>query len=209
MNFKVKDHYYKKAKEESYLARSIYKLDEINVKYAIIKTNDFVIDFGYYPGSWVQYCAKIVGDEGMIVGVDIQEINTKLKNLQNVLLLKKDIDQLNTIADLCTENTKININCANKFDVVLSDMAPKTTGIKMVDQENSLNLVRKVFDLLPIFLKVKGNIAIKIFEGGDGQNFLKEQKCKFEDFNYLRPKSTRSCSKEIFAIGKGYKGSKV
>ncbi|MBF0361035.1 MAG: RlmE family RNA methyltransferase [Oligoflexia bacterium] len=202
MSFKVKDHYYKKAKDESYLARSIYKLDEINVKYAIINSDDYVMDFGYYPGSWVQYSAKIVGDNGRVVGIDIQEVNVdaKLKNLKNVLLLQKDIDQLFAIEDLWDSK--------RKFDVVLSDMAPKTTGIKIVDQENSLNLVKKVFELLPIFLKTKGNIVIKIFEGADGQNFLKEQRCNFEELKFLRPNATRSSSKEIFIIGKGFKGKK-
>jgi 23S rRNA (uridine2552-2'-O)-methyltransferase len=84
-------------------------------------------------------------------------------------------------------------------------MAPNTTGIRSVDQDRSLNLVEMVFSLLPKFLKVNGNIVIKVFESNDAQIFLKQQKNRFGEFHYLRPKSVRSVSKEFFVIGKNFK----
>jgi 23S rRNA (uridine2552-2'-O)-methyltransferase len=193
--FKVKDHYYQKAKDENYLARSIYKLEEIDQRFKILKKGDLVVDLGYFPGSWAQYTAPKVGPTGKVVGIDIQPINKKLQ-LPNLVLFEKDIFELKSPADLGFEQA---------FDVVLSDMAPKTTGIKTVDQARSLDLIESVFGMLPILLKSNGNFVIKVFESHDAQVFLKAQKERFTDFQYLRPKSTRSVSKEFFVIGKGFK----
>lgn len=193
--FKVKDHYYQKAKDENYLARSIYKLEEIDQRFKILKKGDLVVDLGYFPGSWAQYTAPKVGPTGRVVGIDIQPINKKLQ-LPNLVLFEKDIFELKSPADLGADRP---------FDVVLSDMAPKTTGIKTVDQARSLDLIESVFRMLPLLLKPHGNFVIKVFESQDAQTFLKTQKGRFAEFSYLRPKSTRSVSKEFFVIGKGFK----
>jgi len=195
MTFKVKDHYFKKAKQENFVARSIYKLEEIDQKYHVLKKNDQVLDLGYYPGSWIQYSSNKVGASGQVIGCDIQPINDKIKALKNVTLFQKDVFQIKAVGDLGLEKF---------FDVVLSDMAPSTTGIKTVDQFKSLELVEKVFDLLDKCLRPGGNFVIKVFESQDAQEFLKSQRKRFKELNYLRPKSTRSISKEYFAIGKDF-----
>lgn len=195
-NFKVKDHYFLKAKNENYLARSIYKLEEVDQKYYVLKPGMKVVDLGYYPGSWIQYTSKVIGDEGRVIGIDIQEINKKLTGIKNVRVYQKDIFDISDLSQLGVEEA---------FDVVLSDMAPSTTGIKSLDQDRSLNLVESVFGLLPKFLKPGGNFVIKVFDSQHAQNFLKQQKALFKDFHYLKPKSTRSVSKEFFVIGKNFK----
>jgi 23S rRNA (uridine2552-2'-O)-methyltransferase len=195
-NFKVKDHYFHKAKNENYLARSIYKLEEIDQRYKVLKKGNYVVDLGYYPGSWIQYTSKVIGDEGRVVGIDIQEVNKKLTGIQNVRVYQKDIFNISDLSQL-----EVN----EPFDVVLSDMAPSTTGIQSVDQIRSLNLVESVFGLLPKFLKPGGNFVIKVFDSQDAQNYLKSQKNLFNEFHYLKPKSTRSVSKEFFVIGKNFK----
>jgi 23S rRNA (uridine2552-2'-O)-methyltransferase len=195
-NFKVKDHYFNKAKQENYLARSIYKLEEIDQKYKVLKKGDLVVDFGYYPGSWIQYTSKVIGENGRVVGIDIQEVNKKLTGISNVRVYQKDIFNISNLTQLDVED---------KFDVVLSDMAPSTTGVQSLDQIRSLNLVESVFGLLPQFLKVGGNFVIKVFDSQDAQNYLRDQKNRFSDFSYLKPKSTRSVSKEFFVIGKQFK----
>ena len=196
MTFKVKDHYFHKAKKENFLARSVYKLEEIDQKYKILKKEDKVIDLGYHPGSWIQYTSEKIGPNGIVIGSDIKEINNKLLNLKNVRLFQKDVFTIETMEEL---------GISDQFNVVLSDMAPNTTGIKSVDQDRSLNLVEMVFSLLPKFLKPGGNLVIKVFESNDAQVFLKEQKNRFQEFHYLRPKSVRSVSKEFFVIGKHFK----
>lgn len=195
MVFKVKDHYYKKAKSENYLARSIYKLEEIDKKYNLFEEGQIVLDLGYYPGSWTQYVSKVIGEEGKVVGIDIQPVNTKMKNQKNIKLYEKDINEVTDLSDLEVEE---------KFDIVISDMAPKTTGIKSVDQARSLGLVEMTMESLEKFLKEGGDFVIKVFESNDAQVFLKTQKKRFKQFNYLRPKSTRSVSKEFFVIAKGF-----
>lgn len=195
MGFKVKDHYFNKAKKENFFARSIYKLEEIDQKYKVIKKNDNVLDLGYHPGSWIQYTAKKVLPSGRVVGIDIRDVNTKLEVISNVSVFQKDVNDVQSLEEL---------GVSEKFDVVVSDMAPNTTGIRSVDQDRSLNLVEMVFYHLPAFLKQNGNMIIKVFDSHAAQQYLKEQKSKFKKFHYLKPKSTRSVSKEFFVIGIGY-----
>ena len=124
MSFKVKDYYFKKAKKENYFARSIYKLEEVNAKYKVLKKGDKILDLGYHPGSWSQY-GKIGSS---VVGIDIKPVNQKLQALKNVSLYEADAFNVHNLSDLGLEI----------IDVVLSDMAPNTTGIKDVDQQRSL-----------------------------------------------------------------------
>jgi len=196
MTFKVKDHFFHKAKKENFLARSVYKLEEIDERFKILKKDDQVIDLGYHPGSWIQYTSQKVGVNGMVIGADVRDINTKLSNLKNVRVYQKDVLTIESMEEL---------GVSSQFDVVLSDMAPNTTGIPSVDQARSLNLVEMVFFLLPKFLKPGGNVVVKVFESNEAQLFLKEQKKHFSEFHNLRPKSTRSVSKEYFVIGKNFR----
>jgi 23S rRNA (uridine2552-2'-O)-methyltransferase len=196
MTFKVKDHFFHKAMKENFLARSVYKLEEIDERFKIINKNDNVIDLGYHPGSWIQYTSKKIEPNGMVIGADVRDINKTLLNIKNVRLFQRDVLTIETMEEL---------GVSDQFDVVLSDMAPNTTGIQSVDQVRSLNLVEMVFFLLPKFLKTGGNVVVKVFESNEAQLFLKEQKKHFTEFHYLRPKSTRSISKEYFVIGKNFR----
>lgn len=196
MSFKVKDHYFQKAKKENFLARSIYKLEEIDNKYKVLNEGNIVLDLGYHPGSWTQYASTKVGPRGQVIGIDLKDINKKLLSLKNVKLFEKDIFDVTEPSDL---------GISGHVDVVLSDMAPNTTGIKSVDQDRSLNLVEAVFEFLPRVLCPSGNFVIKVFDSSDAQKFLKGQKTKFDRYEFLKPKSTRSVSKEFFVIGIGYK----
>lgn|SRR5690606_26121195 len=195
-NFKVKDHYFEKAKKENFFARSVYKLEEIDEKYKVLKPGMQVVDFGYHPGSWIQYTSRAIGDEGLVVGIDIRDVNKKLSGIKNVRVYQKDIFDIQDLAHLGVEG---------QFDVVLSDMAPNTTGIRSLDQDRSLALVESVFGLLPKFLKPGGNFVIKVFDSQFAQDFLKQQKNLFGEYHYLKPKSTRSVSKEFFVIGKNFR----
>ena len=192
MSFKVKDFYFKKAKKENYLARSVYKLEEINCKFKVISKKDSILDLGYHPGSWTQYASKIADN---VVGIDIKPVNQKLQSIKNVHLHQADAFNINDLNDL---------GVSQSFDVLLSDMAPNTTGIKTVDQQRSLNLVEKVFDSLSFLLKTNGNMVIKIFDSHDAQVFIKQNSMRFREAKKLKPKSTRSISKEFFLIGKGF-----
>ncbi len=197
MGFKVKDHFYKKAKEDNFLARSVYKLEEIDSRYHVIHKDDLVLDLGYFPGSWIQYTAKKVGENGQVIGIDIKPVDNRLTNLNNVNVYQKDINDIKELSE---------VGLNRQVDVLLSDMAPNTTGMQSVDQLRSLNLVEMVFFHAPKFLRHGGNLVIKVFESQQAQDYLKEQKSRFLEYNFLRPKSTRSVSKEYFVIAKGFKG---
>ena len=195
MSFKVKDHYFKKAKQENYLARSIYKLKEIDEKFKIIEKGMNVLDLGYFPGSWIQYTCEQVGESGKVVGIDIKPINKKLTGIKNVTVLESDYLDFSDWKSLVPDG---------KFDVVLSDMAPNTTGIKDVDQARSLGLVEKIIYELPVFLKPNGSLVFKIFDSNDAQIEIRNLRKIFKQVKIFRPDSTRSVSKEIFVVAKNY-----
>ena len=196
MPFKVKDHFYKQAKKQKYFARSVYKLEEINKKFKVLNEGGRVLDLGYHPGSWIQYASQIVGERGVVVGVDLRPVHKQLLFRANVKLYQKDIHELCSLAD---------IGEGQKFDTMLSDMAPKTTGIKTVDQAQSLELVEQAFKILPAFLQKGGNFVFKLFESSEAHAFLRGIGKEFSSFHRIRPQSTRSISKEFFAIGESFK----
>ncbi len=197
MGFKVKDHYYEKAKKDNYFARSVYKLEEIDKKYKVLQKGDCVLDLGYHPGSWTQYTSEKVGEKGSVVGIDIRPLNEKLNVIPNVQVYEKDVNDVKDLEEL---------GVSEKFDVIISDMAPNTMGVKSVDQARSLNLVEMVFYHLPNMLKQDGNFVIKVFDSNDAQQYLRAQRHLFKKLQFLKPKSTRSVSKEFFVIGLEWKG---
>ena len=181
MSFRVKDYFYKKAKKENYLARSVYKLEEIDKKFKIFKLGDRVLDLGYYPGSWMQYASRAVGKKGCVIGVDLQPVNRKLLQLENVKIYQKGIHEVSELESIQEES---------RFDVILSDMAPQTTGIKTVDQARSLELVERVFGILPVFLQRGGSVVAKIFDGQEVSEQLRKASDVFDSMRRMRPHST-------------------
>jgi 23S rRNA (uridine2552-2'-O)-methyltransferase len=196
MPYKPNDHYARKAKNENFVARSIYKLEEIDQRYRVINSNDYVLDLGASPGSWMQYASKKVGEKGKVLGIDLKPISL---NLPNAICVQGDMNELNL--DELFSKYKIE----KPFDVVISDMAPNTTGNKFVDQCRSYDLCVIALSSAKKFLKSNGNFVCKIFEGEDAMSFRDELKSLFNEVNILRPKSVQSSSKEMFMIAKGKK----
>ncbi|MAG52396.1 MAG: hypothetical protein CMH62_00365 [Nanoarchaeota archaeon] len=181
-----KDFYFKKAKSQGYLARSIYKLFEVNKKYKLISPNSKVLDLGCSPGSWVQACLELNVKE--IVGVDINEVKIEDKRFK---FIKKDINKLDT-------------KKLGKFDVVLSDLAPSTSGNKDLDVDRSINLSYTALKIAKKTLKPNGNFLVKVFQGSEFEELLKEIKKYFQFTKSYKPKSTRKSSKEIYIIAIKY-----
>jgi len=194
---KVQDHYFKKAKKENYPARSVYKLEEIQKKYRFIKSGDTVLDFGCYPGSWSIYAARVVGPKGLVVGVDLQEVKKiSIAKAAEIILFCDDIMSDDIVEKL--QETK------NNFRIVLSDIAPRTSGNKWVDQQQSLNLARRVLELAASLLEKDGNFYVKVFEGEDFKEFVDSVRKSFKTVKIVKPKSSRSESREVFVLGMGY-----
>jgi 23S rRNA (uridine2552-2'-O)-methyltransferase len=193
MAYNQKDYYFKKAKTENYAARSVFKLEEIDRRFKLLHSGMKVLDLGAAPGSWSQFAAKKVGPKGRVLGIDLQQIQI---TLPNALFIQADLRDLN-LDQVISEN-----GFELPFDLVISDMAPKTTGIRLTDQARSLELCRLALDCARRFLKPNGDFICKLFQSDDFEQFRDEMKESFEKVEVLRPKSTRKESKEIFLIGK-------
>jgi 23S rRNA (uridine2552-2'-O)-methyltransferase len=186
------DSFSKLAKEKGYPARSVFKLEEIQKSYRILKRGDKVLDLGASPGSWSLFALKIVGKEGKVVAIDLT--NLKIPIFENIEFLKGDIFEDNIFS-----------NFKEKFDVILSDLAPKTTGFLDLDKENSFELSKRAFEIAKKFLKKGGNFVCKILESENTNELFKEVKNYFNFVKRFRPQATRKQSSEIYIIAKDYK----
>jgi len=180
--YERKDTYYQKAKQQGFRARSSYKLLEIQEKYKIIKPNDSVLDIGCAPGSWLQVVKKLT--KGYILGIDI----VRIKPIRGVEFIQEDINKFET---------------KKKFNTVLSDIAPKTTGIRHMDQEQSYELTKQSYEVAKKYLKKNGNFVVKTFQSENTQKLIRKMKPNFKLVKTFVPKSTRQSSKELYIIALG------
>jgi 23S rRNA (uridine2552-2'-O)-methyltransferase len=192
MSYNPRDHYFKKAKEQNFAARSVFKLEEIDQKFKIVKPKQKVLDLGASPGSWSQYCSKKIGPDGCILGVDLKPVTAKLPN---AVFIQADLRDLN-LERIFVEN-----GFTPPFDLVISDMAPNTTGIRMTDQARSFDLCELALNISKKFLKKDGHFICKLFHSDDFSQLRDMIKQDFEKFDAIKPDSTRKISKEIFLIG--------
>jgi len=189
------DRYFKDAKAQGYLARSAYKLIQIQQAKRILRPGDRVLDLGCAPGSWLQVTGQIIGDQGLIVGVDLTLVAHPAGILpENARTIVADVTTL-TRQDVLREGDSL-------FTVVLSDMAPNTTGHG--DDLRSATLCRSVIKLLPQLLAPGGNLVMKILEGAQYPTVLKETACVFASARGFKPKASRDVSREMFIIATGY-----
>ncbi|MBK7389589.1 MAG: RlmE family RNA methyltransferase [Bacteroidia bacterium] len=191
--YKKNDHYARKAKKENYVARSVYKLKEIDEKYKVLHSGDQVLDLGASPGSWSQYASEKIGDKGKLLGIDLKKV---FLSLPNAVFMKGDILTLD-MGPALEEHGFI-----HPFDVVISDMAPDTTSSRFTDQMKSLELCEMALEAVKKVLRPGGHFVCKIFDSGDAMGFRDELKNHFKTVQLLRPKSTQQASKEFFMIGK-------
>ena len=192
MSFNPKDHYFKKAKKENFVARSVFKLEEIDQKFRLFKPGQWVLDLGASPGSWSQYAGQKIGERGRILGVDLSPVTAKIPQ---ATFLQADLRDLN-LEDIFVEH-----GFTRPFDLVLSDMAPNTTGIKITDQARSFELCQLALDIARRFLKPQGHFVCKLFHSDDFSQLREDIKKSFDKFEAVRPDSTRRISKEIFLVG--------
>jgi 23S rRNA (uridine2552-2'-O)-methyltransferase len=188
------DHYFRRAKKEGFIARSVYKLEEVDRRVRLFKPGQRVLDLGCHPGSWLQYCARAVGKRGLVVGVDTRTISIELP--PHVHFIQADVFEL-----LPTHLYQI----SEEFDVVLSDLAPATTGIRSVDSSRSFTLFQRALTLADDVLVPGAHFLGKIFQGSGFDEMVKELKSRFDKVKGIRPRATRSQSKEIYLVAMGKK----
>jgi 23S rRNA (uridine2552-2'-O)-methyltransferase len=190
---KWQDHYSQRAKSEHYPARSVYKLKEIQKKFRVVRKGDKVLDLGCSPGSWLMAAAEFTGAAGRIVGLDLQPV--ELEHPPNVKTYTADA--------LGLDNGWLE-SLGNDFNVVLSDLAPATTGNKTVDAARSLRLCEAALHIAETVLIPGGRFVCKIFQGAEIDEFVKAARGSFRDVRRFKPQSSRKASKEIFVIALGY-----
>ena len=190
-----KDYYYKRAKQEKYRSRASYKLKQLNAKFNVVKKGETVLELGAAPGGWTQVLRESVGDEGMVLGVDLSDI--KPLGLENVKTIKGDFTDPEVVAQI-----KETIGTA---DAVVSDASPDISGVWDIDHFRSVELSRAALGLAKDVLKPGGNFLIKVFQGAETDDFFKEVKKSFRYSKRTKPKASRDQSSEIYIVGKGHK----
>jgi len=188
MSYAFQDHYFHRAKKDNYLARAVYKLEEIQKKHRLIRPGDRVLDLGAAPGSWLQLTGGIVGPSGRVLGVDLKKIDHPFPS--NVVTLQRDIFEQNFLEEIKAQY--------GPFDVVLSDMAPATTGIRSADSARSALLFEQALHIALATLKPGAHFLAKIFQGSDFHVLLLEVKVHFEWVKVIKPDASRKRSKEIY-----------
>jgi 23S rRNA (uridine2552-2'-O)-methyltransferase len=188
------DHYSQRAKKERFPARSVYKLKEIQKKYRLIKKGNKILDLGCAPGSWLLYAADLTGNTGQVIGIDL--VPVKIQVPAHVKIMTGDILSM---------DDGFFSTLGQDVDVVMSDMAPSTTGNRFVDTARSYNLCQMALTVAQSTLKPGGSFVCKIFQGEAFKEFSDSVKAVFNRHKIFKPQSTRKASKEIYIIGFGKK----
>jgi len=197
------DPHYKQAKRENYRARSAYKLLEINKRFNLFKRAFYILDLGSTPGSWLQVARKIAEenlekyndgyyhrDHFKILGIDVKAISP----IEDVKTLRMDF----TLPEFRDEIWNY---FGKKVDIILSDASIKKSGIQFSDDINQIKLCYKVLEIVDLFLKIKGSLVIKAFQGSDFNKFFSDMKKEFKYVKSYKPKSSRKDSNEIYLVG--------
>lgn len=191
-----KDFYYRQAKKAGLRARSAFKIDEILRRHALLPRGGAVLDLGAAPGGFLQILADAVGEQGVAVGVDLEEIRRLGKPWVKTAVV--DLLQPDALE-------RIRALHAGPFDLVTSDMAPKTIGVKFTDEARSLELCRMALGVAEATLRKGGGFVTKVFMGGDFPLFKKEVATRFAKVHVVRPRATREHSYECYVVGTGFK----
>lgn len=196
------DNWSQKAQEEGYRARSVYKLMELDERFKLIKPGIKVLDLGAAPGSWLQYTAEQAGPKSKIIGMDLQEIEP----IEGVKTFQIDITNIEEVSKALMQQKPNEPNQLNKpnepikFDLILSDLAPATSGIKDVDQWESIKLSQSVIDVARKFLKPNGKCVIKVLRGADFDKFLMIMNNEWKRVKTVQVQASRDRSKEIYVV---------
>ena len=188
------DHYFRKAKAEGFDARSVYKLSAVDARQHLLKRGDRVLDLGASPGSWAQYAIERIGPEGLLVAVDLNPAKKSMP--ANARFVQGDATSAETLAALRPDAP---------FDVLLSDMAPKTTGVRFADHHRSVELVRAALALAGELLRRGGTAFVKVFDGEDLPVIRDEFAARFDRTTIEKPDASRKDSVEVFLLGKGHR----
>lgn len=192
----VNDPYVQKAQRDGYRSRASYKLIEINEKDSLYKQGSIVMDLGAAPGGWSQIVAPVVGESGRVIASDILAMDG---------ILGVDFIQGDFTEALVYEQILESLG-SSRADSVISDMAPNMSGVNTTDQHASMYLVELALDMARNVLKPGGSFCAKVFQGVGSEEFTRDVRTSFSKVIVRKPAASRPRSREIYLVGKGFKG---
>ncbi|MEE8167588.1 MAG: SAM-dependent methyltransferase [Candidatus Hydrothermarchaeales archaeon] len=193
MNDRKREYYYRKAKEEQYRSRAAYKLKQVNKRFGLIKQGDKVLDLGAAPGGWMQVLREIVGDNGFVLGVDLEEI--KPFEYENIKSIQGDFTSEGVLEEIKKALPEV--------DVIISDASPSISGVWTIDHLKSVELCERVLEIAEGTLKPKGNMLLKIFQGEETRRFFESVAKRFSRVKRTKPEASRGKSAEMYIVAKG------
>lgn len=190
----LSDPYVKKAQQQGFLSRAVYKLQEIQQKYPLILPGMHVVELGAAPGGWSQYVAQMLKGHGTLIAVDL----LPMAPLAGVYNIQGDFNTPETLKQIRE------LMAGQPLDLVLSDMAPNITGMKVIDQARMAALAEAALIFAQETLKPGGNFFIKVFEGSGIKDLQMELRKKFQHVSIEKPKASRARSSEIYLLAKNF-----
>jgi 23S rRNA (uridine2552-2'-O)-methyltransferase len=196
VTYRRKDAYHRRARAEGYRARSAYKLVELDRRFGLLRPGDHVVDLGAWPGGWLQVALERIGARGRVVGVDLAAVQPL--TAPNAVLLAADVRDPGTAE-------RLRDLLGRPADVVLSDLAPKLTGVRATDEAHTAELAAATVALLPVVLAPGGRLLMKAFMSPDHRDLVAELRRRFERVHATRPDATRRGSAELYLVGLGHR----
>ena len=192
--YRPKDHYFQRAKQRGFRARSAFKLEELVQRFGLLRAGARVLDLGAAPGGFLQVIARTVGPSGLAVGVDLVPLRPFTEAWVRT-----------GVVDVLAEDAQARIEAVapGPYDAVLSDMAPKTTGVRATDEARSVRLAERALELARALGKPGSSFVTKLFMGGDFESFRGRLREDYREVKVVRPEATRSASVEIYLVGLG------
>lgn len=200
---KLHDKYFKQAKAEGYLARSAFKLKEINERIKLLHRGDRILDLGCAPGSWLQVASEVAGPKGLIVGIDLLDTDPRALDWGPAKVIAEKGDAFDPgNAPRWLMHIRTPEDPGRLFDAVMSDMAPNTSGHG--DDLVSARYCSQILDVLPAVLRPGGNATMKIFEGAETQNVLRKAQRLFVKARLFKPEACRDVSRETYIVAQSF-----
>jgi 23S rRNA (uridine2552-2'-O)-methyltransferase len=196
--YRPKDHYFQRAKQRGFRARSAFKLEELVQRFGLVRPGARVLDLGAAPGGFLQVVAKTVGPSGLAVGVDLVPLRPFTEAWVRTAVLDVLADDARARVEAVAEGP---------YDAVLSDMAPKTTGVRATDEARSLRLAERALELAQALGKPGSSFVAKLFMGGDFETFRARLREAYREVKVVRPEATRSSSVEVYLVGLGLRAT--
>ncbi|MEZ5479885.1 MAG: 23S rRNA (uridine(2552)-2'-O)-methyltransferase RlmE [Thiolinea sp.] len=188
------DEYVKRAQQEGFRSRAVYKLKEIQEKDRLIKPGFKVVDLGAAPGGWSQFAVPLVGKHGRVVASDILPIDP----LPFVEFVQGDFREDEVLQSLLA------VLGNEQADLVISDMAPNMSGMEAVDQPRAMYLCELALDMAQQVLKPGGSFLVKLFQGEGSEDFLRDVRARFKTVKIRKPAASRPRSREVYVLGQGF-----